>query len=291
MLGFPTTIRPGFWVFMILLAVLYPFPLGLWIAGAVAVFTVIHELGHALAARATGCSARISLDFMVAYAAYESRRPLSWRARAGIALAGPALQVTTAIIALLVAGANPWSRDDISSTDATMAIWWAGIVLGLLNLVPLIPLDGGSIVASLIDSVAPSKGRPIMVRVSFAITLFLIVVGLFTPFQSLVPFLGLLAFMQWQSLSLGGLSPNQMMQFAIEEWQSAPSVRAAVDNALLALTLEQTDWVFAWLHAARTVECDSGEVQMAIGDGKDFTPVWGDPRWSSLMQQLATTGR
>ena len=276
---------------MILLAVLYPFPLGLWVAGAVAVFTLIHELGHALAARAAGCSARISLDFMIAYAAYESRRPLSWRQRAGIALAGPMLQVSTAVIALFVSGTLPWSRDDIGASDATLAIWWAGIALGLLNLVPLIPLDGGSIVASLIDSVAPSKGRAIMVRASFAITLFLIVVGFFTPLQSFVPFLGLLAFMQWQSLSLGGLSPNQMMQLAIEEWHAAPSTRMAVDNAQMALTLEQPDWVFAWLNAARLAECDAGELAMAIGDGKDFAPVWGDPRWSALSHDLSLTHR
>lgn len=128
-----------------------------------------------------------------------------------------------------------------------------------------------------------------MVRISFAVTIFLIVVGFFTPFQSLVPFLGLLAFMQWQSLSLGGLSPNQMMQLAVEEWNSAPSVRTAIDNASLALTLEQPDWVFAWLAAARSAQCDAGEVAMAIGDGRDFSPVWSDPRWAAFVDGLSVS--
>ena len=138
--GFPTTVKPGFGVFLAFLIFLYPYPLGLWMAGAVGIFTLIHELGHALAARMSGCTASISLDFMVAYAAYEPRSPLTWGQKARIALAGPSLQIVCAVTVLLLNSTNPFSRADITISDATISIWWAGIALGAMNLIPLLPL-------------------------------------------------------------------------------------------------------------------------------------------------------
>lgn len=277
-LGFPTAVRPGFFIFMGLLVVLYPFPLGLWIACAVAAFTLIHELGHALAARSAGCEARIALDFMVAYAAYEPRRPLSWWQRGGIALAGPATQIAVSVAVLALLGASPFSRDSIGQNDATLAVWWAGFALGFLNLVPLIPLDGGAIVASVIDSFAPGRGRAVMVRISFGITLFLFVIAVFTPLRPLLPFLALLGFMQWQALTLGGLSTGDLMESLTSEWSTAPSTRAAIENAKVAMSIEAHDWVAAWLEAAERTQLDDGDYARLIGDGRDFTPSLHHPR-------------
>lgn len=286
-LGFPTTVRPGFWLFMLLLVLLYPFPLGAWVAGAVAVFTLVHELGHALAARASGCEARISLDFMVAYAAFESRRPLTWWQRAGIALAGPATQMGLALGVLVAMGVSPFSRDDIASSNASSAIWWAGLALGLVNLLPLVPLDGGAIVASLIDAIAPGRGKAVMVRISFGITLFLVVVLFFTEWRSVVPFLGLLAFVQWQSLTLGGMTPFQVMDALVTEWHREPSTSAAVDAARVAASLDLPGWTLAWLEAADRAQIAPGELAAAIGDARDLAPVAHDPGVRSFLDRLA----
>ena len=285
-LGFPLSVRPGFWLFMLLLLLLYPFPLGAWIAGAVAVFTLVHELGHALAARASGCRARISLDFMVAYAAFESRRPLAWWQRAGIALAGPAAQMGLAVGVLAAMGVSPFSRDEIVSSHASAAIWWAGLALGLLNLLPLVPLDGGAIVASLIDAAAPGRGKAVMVRISFGITLFLVVVLLFTPARSIVPFLGLLAFVQWQQLTLGGMTPFQMMDALVAEWHREPSTAAAVEAARIAASLDLPGWTLAWLEAAERAQMSPGELAAAIGDARDLAPVIHDPAVSGFLTRV-----
>lgn len=287
MLGFPTAIRPGFWLFMVLLVLLYPFPLGAWVAGAVAVLTLVHELGHALAARATGCEARISLDFMVAYAAFESPRPLTWWQRAGIAVAGPVAQMGVALGVLVAMGVSPFSRDDIGSSHASSAIWWAGIALGVLNLLPLLPLDGGAIVASLIDAVAPGRGRAVMVRISFGVTLFLVVALFFTQWRSVVPFLGLLAFVQWQSLTLGGMTPNQVMDALVQEWHRAPSTGAAVDAARTAASLDLPAWTLAWLEAGERAQIAPGELAVAIGDARDLAPVADDPGVRGFLDRVA----
>ena len=85
-LGFPIHVRPGFLFFMVLIVALYRNEFGVWLAGSIAVFTVLHELGHAVAARRAGATAEISLDFLAGYASYSSKEPLSRRTEAGIAL-------------------------------------------------------------------------------------------------------------------------------------------------------------------------------------------------------------
>ncbi len=169
-LGFPLQIRPGFAVFLLLIVVLNGVPLGIWLAGSVAFFTVAHELGHALAARRTGATARISLDFLAGYASFTPVRRLTRRERAGIALAGPLTQILLGVIALLVIGVNPFDSADFASEAHSLAIWWAGPIIGLFNLVPVMPLDGGNVAAELIDLARPGRGRDIMIRLSVPIT-------------------------------------------------------------------------------------------------------------------------
>src|SRR6266542_3977884 len=92
--GFPVHVRPGFLFFLIVVvAINGGDALALWLAAFMATFTLLHELGHAVAARATGARAEISLDFFYGYAAFTPTRPLKRWERAGISFAGPATQI------------------------------------------------------------------------------------------------------------------------------------------------------------------------------------------------------
>ena len=106
-LGFPIHVKPGFLVFMVLIVGLYRDEFGVWLAGSIAAFTLLHELGHAVAARRAGATAEISLDFLAGYASYTSERPLSRSAEAGIALAGPVTHITAGLLVLVAMGVNP----------------------------------------------------------------------------------------------------------------------------------------------------------------------------------------
>ncbi len=170
LLGFRVEIRPGFIIFLGLVVFIYGGSLGLWAAGTLAIFTLIHELGHALAARATGAHAEISLDFLAGYASYLPSRPLARWERAGIAAAGPLAQGLVGTVTMFLLGANPLSRSDILHSDATLSIWWAGIVLALVNLIPVIPLDGGAIVSAALEKIAPHRGASFMMWFSIALT-------------------------------------------------------------------------------------------------------------------------
>jgi len=164
--GFPVTIRPGFVVIIALIAFLYGGALGPWLAGSLAVFTLIHELGHAWMARRFGATAAIALDLLYGYASYIPARPLARWERALIAVAGPAIEVFVGLAALFLMGANPLSLDSVTASPARYAIWWAGPVIGLVNLLPALPLDGGTIASLGIDRFTPGKGRLTMIYVS-----------------------------------------------------------------------------------------------------------------------------
>jgi Zn-dependent protease len=257
--GFPTSIRPGFAVFVLFLTFLYPFPLGLWVAGAVSVFTVLHELGHALAARRFRCDASISLDFMVAYATYKSSVPLPWNQKIAISLSGPVLQVVSAVLALVACGFNPLSRSDIASSEFAAAVWWAGVALGILNLIPVVPLDGGAVVSEIAERVFPERGRMRVLQLSFAVT---IVVGALSVLYGLVGLLPLFAFMvllQYQQLFL----PRRISR-AVTSRELAPQGNIDMDNAVLSTLLEQDEADAALAYATEAyTKCPSFESALA----------------------------
>jgi Zn-dependent protease len=173
LLGFPVHVRPGFLMMMVLIVVLYGDEFGVWLAGSLAAFTLIHELGHALAARRAGARAEISLNFLAGYASFVPSRPISRLGHIGISFAGPGIQIATSVAVLVALGAdltNPSSFDD---DPARWAIFWAGPVIGLFNLVPILPLDGGNIVTTALDRLLPGRAERVMLYVSIAATVVL----------------------------------------------------------------------------------------------------------------------
>ncbi len=303
--GFPTTVKPGFGVFLAFLVFLYPFPLGLWMAGAVGIFTLIHELGHGLAARMSGCTASISLDFMVAYAAYEPRTPLTWGQKARIAIAGPSLQIISAIAVLLLNSTNPFSRADITISDATISIWWAGIALGVLNLVPLLPLDGGAFVASIVEHFMPGRGNDIVLKSSAGVTALLFGLCFVTGNTEIAPLLVFMLFMQYQTLAAPqrqkkfllnpALAPEgdpefdamisasllsagdamKALRFATEAYRLCPADTNAFLAARSAMKLGDHLLAVRWLHISEQSQIDSGRFQILFNHAPEFAQLRG----------------
>jgi Zn-dependent protease len=305
--GFPTSIRPGFWLFSALLVFFYPFPLGLWIAIAVAVFTLIHELGHAFAARAAGCRASIALDFMIAYASFEPARPLTWGQRARIAFAGPGLQMLIGTIVLFALGVNPVSRGDITSSNVALAIWWSSIALGALNLIPLLPLDGGAIVESVAERVFPSRGRMIVLKGSIAITASILTIAVMTGFIGLIPISAFLLLMQYQTLAAPqklrallsdpSLSPqgnpahdsmitealisagqhDRALSYARHAYAECPAFANALGAARAALSMNDSALAIHWLSTAEKSQLEKNELPRALAETNFFDALKSTP--------------
>ena len=156
MLGIPVTVDSWFLISMGFIYVLVGGGrAGLLAAAGIAVFTLIHELGHAVTARHYGCTVDIRLNFLMGWAAFSSPRPLSRAQRIAISLAGPLTGLVSGLATLAVVHTliPPDTKRGASLLliDLWRGVSWAAIVISLLNLLPLWPLDGGHVVQKLLE--------------------------------------------------------------------------------------------------------------------------------------------
>lgn len=172
LLGFDVRVRPGFVIFLGLIVFLYQDSFGVWLAGGIAAFTLLHELGHAVAARSAGADADISLDFLAGYTSFrpDPKRPISPGRRAVISAAGPFVQIAASVAVLIAMGINPVSIDSARTSDAAAAIWWAGPVIGVLNLIPVLPLDGGHLALTGLEVFLGKRAFRVMAIASLVVT-------------------------------------------------------------------------------------------------------------------------
>ncbi|MEN9645616.1 MAG: hypothetical protein RL238_2285 [Actinomycetota bacterium] len=199
LLGFPVHVRPGFWMFMVLVVVAQGPHLGIPFAIFLAVFTLIHELGHAFAARNTGAQAQIALDFMAGYAAYTPTRALSRGERALISVAGPGVQILIGGIAYVAVRGGFQAPE--AGNAVQLAVFWAGPAIGALNLIPVLPFDGGHLAEIGVELVAPARAHRIMQWFTIGITVAAMVAMALQPtlvrwiFFALIPLLSVVASM------------------------------------------------------------------------------------------------
>lgn len=118
---------------------------------------LIHELSHALVGRKRGVQIRTITLFMFGGLAQMESEPASWRAELAMAAIGPvtSLALGLAFLALASLASGPLHIDPGNPPAALAALgplatllFWLGpinIMLGLFNLVPGFPLDGGRI--------------------------------------------------------------------------------------------------------------------------------------------------
>jgi Zn-dependent protease len=197
-------VRSGFVVFLVLIAAINPSTFGLWVAAGIAVFTLLHEFGHAVAARNAGADASISLDFLAGYTSFRPRRPLTRPQRAVITAAGPVTQIVTSVTVLVAMGANPLSLDSVRESEITYAIWWAGPVIGALNLIPVLPLDGGHLVHTAIEPLLGKDSMRTMAKVSMVLTAGGAVAFYVAGYRGFTIFIAFLLFTQYQMVQVGG---------------------------------------------------------------------------------------
>lgn len=120
-----------------------------------------HELSHALVGRMRGVQFRRITLFMFGGVAQMENEPPSWRAELSMAAVGPvtslALGFAFLVLAALASGPLHINPEDPRRALAALGplatlLFWLGpinIMLGLFNLVPGFPLDGGRILRAL----------------------------------------------------------------------------------------------------------------------------------------------
>lgn len=180
---------------------------GSWLAGAfsllflVGVFAsvVLHELGHALTARAFGIRTRRILLLPIGGMAQLERMPRTPAVELVVALAGPAVSFALAGLSWLAAsavgavtsGAMPLVQVFVES------LAYANLVLGAFNLLPAFPMDGGRALRALLARKMPYlRATERAVAVGKVVAVLLAFVGVWTN-----PWLLVLAAFVWIAAS------------------------------------------------------------------------------------------
>ena len=222
--GFPVRVHPFFWLVALLLGIRSSTPADvlIWVV-AIFLSILIHELGHAAVIRAYGFHPWITLYGLGGLASYNQGQAYGSRghgslAQVFISLAGPGAQFVLAAvlvgaiklsghrIAFFLGGEHPLqiAMDEIGSpylTDFLFRIVVVSIFWGVLNLMPVYPLDGGQVARELLLVANPRDG----IRQSLWLSIFtgaaLAVIGLLlwhTVFMGIL--FGYLAFMSYTAL-------------------------------------------------------------------------------------------
>jgi stage IV sporulation protein FB len=193
MFGIPVRVQPFFWLVAILMGPGRPADGVIWVL-AVFVSILIHEFGHALMAKRFGWDPWIVLYGFGGLCFFQPPRDAVWR-RIAVALCGPLAGFILAgvVWAIMLANNDPsqfgWRDVLLGPRQAEwpeneqlhllvvylnyINVWW-----GLVNLLPVYPLDGGQISRVFLTWLNPRQGPRWSAYLSIAVAAGIVILAL-----------------------------------------------------------------------------------------------------------------
>jgi Zn-dependent protease len=134
-------------------------PSAVWVA-IVFASVLVHELGHATAGLAFGLEPRIQLHGMGGTTSWGTApAALSTGGRILISLAGPLAGFALAGVFVAVhAWLVPWPLGKLGESVYDQ-VCWVNVRWGLLNLLPILPLDGGNVLLQMLRGFTGGRGE------------------------------------------------------------------------------------------------------------------------------------
>lgn len=179
-----------------------------WILALVAALlffasVLAHEMAHSLVARSQGVPVRSITLFLFGGISNIQREPPSPRAEFLITIVGPLTSVVLGLLILLVVNSTlgtpanlnqPMETLNQLSPLTTMLVWLGSInvVLGVFNLIPGFPLDGGRLLRSLLWAITDNLRHATRWAswVGQGVGILLVISGIAMAFGVTIPFFG-----------------------------------------------------------------------------------------------------
>lgn len=188
---------------------------------------IVHELSHATVAQARGLPVRsITLFALGGVAEIEKDAPDA-KTEFWMGIVGPITSLLIGVICLLVSLAFGWRPDGFPATPLLAMLVWLGyinIMLGIFNLVPGFPLDGGRVLRAIVWWITgdATRATSIAARLGQIVAFGFIMLGIFRFFSG-AGIDGLwIAFIGWFLLSA---SRENYAQVAISDTLRGVKVR------------------------------------------------------------------
>jgi Zn-dependent protease len=259
--------------------------LGLATAVLLLVSVLLHELGHSLVALAQGVQVRSITLFLLGGVASVERECSTARGALLVAAAGPAVSLVLGLG--LLAGTHGASHLSPLLGAMVYQLGSLNLVLGLFNLLPGLPLDGGLIVKALVWQVSGSQRRGVEVANGCGRFLSLMAIGLGAVLLLRGAGLGgaWLMLLGWFGL---GASRNQRQMLALQQTLNELKVRDAAGRRFRVLEASGRLRELSQIRLSQTADIDQGDWLLVCDRGRwqgviDDRPLQELPvqRWDS----------
>lgn len=174
------------------------------VASIVAIFlaVLLHELGHAVVGKLFGLVPQIDLHGMGGTTSWPSGRKLTAGKSIVVSLAGPIAGIVSGVsvlVAVSILGES--SRDFVRQGLGYFVFASAG--WGVMNLVPMLPLDGGNVMLGVFQLATKGRGERAARIVSIAVAVGVVVLAVSYGHLWPAAIAGLFGFRNFQALSQG----------------------------------------------------------------------------------------
>jgi Zn-dependent protease len=214
--------------------------MGLWLL-ITPIAVLVHELGHAVLARAAGARPEIALAGFGGVTTYTPPRELSRGRSLGISLAGPAVGLVLGFILVAVyrSVGDSLIPGSWQQTALEFGIWTC-IGWSVLNLLPVLPLDGGQALRELLPGsplvrTRRAAGVSIVVAVLVAIGAYVYLDQIFVAlFMAIFAVSNFMTLRQLSESGPAGAAAEPTPENAVVQllWQNEPAKAREVLSAL-----------------------------------------------------------
>lgn len=159
LLGVPVRVHLSFWLTALLLGWLrygrgeHTWAIATWVP-IVFLAVLLHEMGHALVGRRFGLRPEVHLVAMGGLTTFPSGHRLTHGKSILVSFAGPAVGIVIGFAALALSGAGLPPAASLVVRDVV----WTNLGWAIFNLLPIVGLDGGNIMAAVFDRFMGARG-------------------------------------------------------------------------------------------------------------------------------------